>query len=85
MLTCQDSLQAWLLLHIPVWLSLECEVGENPVAAPKRWLWSNLFQTRLGSASTTCPCSVLAARALLCAIVSLSAHTTLVSRAGSPS
>lgn len=35
MLTCQDSLQAWLLLHIPVWLSLECKVGENPVAAPK--------------------------------------------------
>lgn len=28
MLTCQDSLQAWLLLPIPVWLSLECKTGK---------------------------------------------------------
>lgn len=27
MFTCQDSLQACLLLPIPVWLSLECKIG----------------------------------------------------------
>lgn len=86
MLTCQDSLQAWLLLPVPVWLSLECKTGEKSsgsteVMASVKPL-PNPTQLSQHHLPLQCACSLSPA---MCHCELLSVHSTLVSQAGGPS